>query len=141
MRVDERKGRKDQGQWERHKESKARKILVKYVVGFWFLAVCLAGSSGWVWGQSAEFWSELRATKLKMGHQGYNKLRNMVPRMGAAAAAKNFKAGKMILVDAQTLKGYQNEHILGAISVPWDLVDGMKRLPIHKSFMLGTYCP
>ena len=65
----------------------------------------------------------------------------MVPRMDASTAAKYFKAGKMILVDTQTLKGYQNEHILGAVSGPWDLVDGMKRLPIHKSFMIGTYCP
>jgi len=90
--------------------------------------------------QSPEFFRLLSQTTLKPGLLGYNRLRGMVPRISAYEAAMKFKKGKLILADASTQRGFFNEHIFGAISLPYDMIDNL-RVQLPKTVEISLYCP
>ena len=81
-----------------------------------------------------KFFVQLSKTELTLGDYCCDDLRRMLNdsiTISPYLAAKLFRKGKILIGDARPREGYKNNHILGAICLPFNEVDFMKLRPIN----------
>lgn len=68
-----------------------------------------------------------------------------IPRISAFLAYQKFKSGNIIIIDAMNKKRYEKYHVIGAINIPGDTNEDLKKidempLQILPSKEIIVYC-